>query len=511
MTQRTYTNPILSGFHPDPSIIRVGEDYYMVNSTFQYFPAIVISHSKDLVHWRYIGHAITRNEDLQLLDLPDSYGIWAPDISYHDGIFYVFATLRLNGSGRANIMMKSERPEGPYSKPIVINAAGIDPSHFIDDDGSRYMLYGSKGAAIVQLNEDSTQAVSDPVLLWPGTGRIAPEGPHLLKKDGYYYIIQAEGGTEYGHCVTVARSRSLFGPYESCPFNPVHTQTDRNAVIQRAGHGKLVQTQHGEWWIVHLGGRPLGGGYCTLGRETFLEPVQWTDDGWFTVNEGRGPSCVQAAPQLAEAPYQEPAYDDFEQATLPLHWQFVRNPDNTHWSLTERPSYMRIWTQDGALDTIHARNILVRRERHHRYSASMKLEFSPEQKGEQAGLVCYYDSRCYISLSLAYEQGLEIKLTENRAKVKTELVSKSIAAAGAIYFRVVVDHEKRTFYYSLDQMHWHEVGHVEDALFLSDEGTQEKKAFTGTMVGFYAHHGGSGRRIPADIDWFQYEPNEALE
>ncbi|MEK4251253.1 glycoside hydrolase family 43 protein [Paenibacillus sp. FSL W7-1287] len=505
MTYRVYTNPILPGFHPDPSIIRVEDDYYMVNSTFQYFPAIVISHSRDLVHWRYIGHAITRNEDINLLDLPDSYGIWAPDISYVNGMYYIFATLRLAGSGRANIMMKSVRPEGPYSSPVVINTMGIDPSHFVDDDGTRYMVYGSKGAQIVKLNKDSTAAVEEPVHLWEGTGRIAPEGPHIIKKDGYYYIILAEGGTEYGHCITAARSKSLYGPYEASPFDPVHTQSDRQAQIQRAGHGKLVQTQHGEWWIVHLGGRPLGGGYCTLGRETYLEPVQWTKDGWFTVNEGNGPSLIQRAPNLNEVVYSEPELDEFAGKSLPLHWQFVRNPEAANWSLTERPSHIRIWTSDGELDSIRARNILLRRERHHHYTASMKLEFQPKHNGEQAGLVCYYDSRCYISLSSIYDQGLKLKLEENRAQVRSCLAVKDIVHKGALFLKVVVNAERRMFYYSLDLIEWYEIGRVDNALFLSDEGTLEKKSFTGTMVGFYALHGGSGRRIPADIDWFLYQ------
>lgn len=505
MAERTYTNPILPGFHPDPSIVRVGDDYYMVNSTFQFFPAIVISHSKDLVNWEYIGHGISRSEDIGLRGLPDSFGIWAPDISYVDGMFYIFATLRLHGAGRVNLMVKSERPEGPYSKPTVLNETGLDPSHFVDDDGSRYMVYGGGGAWIHKLTADSAKTAGEPAMLWEGTGRASPEGPHILKKDGYYYIIMAEGGTEYGHCVTVARSRELYGPYEPCPFNPVHTQTDPAAIIQRAGHGKLVQTQHGEWWIIHLGGRPVGGGFCTLGRETYLEPVQWTEDGWFTVNEGRGPSNVQRAPRLPETRFEFPVRDDFDEPSLPLHWNFARNPNDANWSLTERPGHVRIWTAAAPLDSIDAENVLVRREQHHHYGASLKLEFEPRQNREEAGLVCYYDSRCFIKLALAYDDGLKIKLTENRARTLRELAAADVSAQGAVYFKVRVDREKRTFAFSFDNLHWEEIGTVADATFLSDEGTREKKAFTGTMVGFYACNGGSGRRIPADFDWFVYE------
>ncbi|NMO95542.1 glycoside hydrolase family 43 protein [Paenibacillus lemnae] len=505
MSGRTYTNPIRSGFHPDPSIVRVVDDYYMVNSTFQYFPAIVISHSKDMVHWRYIGHAITSSSYLELNDLPDSYGIWAPDISYYNGYFYICATLRLNGAGRANLMMKSSKPEGPYTKPVVINTEGIDPSHFVDDDGTHYMAYGSKGTKIVELNDECTKVVGEPVLLWEGSGKSAPEGPHILKREDYYYIIMAEGGTEYGHCVTASRSRQLLGPYEPCPFNPVHTQSNPIAAIQRAGHGKLVETQNGEWWMVYLAGRPLDGGFCTLGRETCLDPVHWRADGWFEVNESRGPSEVQRAPSLEESPYHEPMQDEFDTPNLPLHWQFVRNPEVGQWSLEEKPGWVRIWTGEADLSSIGARNVLVRRERHHIYTARMKLEFRPEQNGEQAGLICYYDSRCYIKLCLIYESGPKLQLHENRAREHSFIAGCEVSYKDVVYLRVDVDHAVRKFSYSLDGEEWNLIGTVEDARFLSDEGTQEKKAFTGTMVGFYASNGGSGRRIPADIDWFQYE------
>ncbi|MEI7026072.1 glycoside hydrolase family 43 protein [Paenibacillus sp. y28] len=509
MTTRTYTNPILPGFHPDPSIVRVGDDYYMVNSTFQFFPAILISHSRDLVHWETIGHAVTRSEDLDLSTLPDSFGIWAPDISYHDGTFYIMATLRLHGMDRVNFMVKSDRPEGPYSKPYILNDFGLDPSHFIDDDGTHYMVYGKDGFYVQKLTDDCTEAVGDRIHIWEGTGRHSPEGPHILRKDGYYYLIIAEGGTEYGHCMTVGRSRALLGPYEPCPANPVHTQTNPDARIQRAGHGKLVETQNGEWWVVHLAGRPVDGSFCVLGRETCLEPVQWTEDGWFTVNGGHGPSDVQTAPDLPETVYEQPRLDTFDSEQLPLHWQFARNPDASGWSLKERPGHMRIWTGDGDINAIETKNVLVRREQHHRYTASLKLEFAPQQDGEQAGLVCYYDTRCFIKLCLTFDQGLKIKLIENRARVTSELAEISLLdPVQTVYLKVQTDRSRRMFFYSLDRENWIQAGVVEDARFLSDEGTQEKKAFTGTMVGLYAVNAGSGRRIPADFDWFQYEPAE---
>lgn len=228
---------------------------------------------------------------------------------------------------------------------------------------------------------------------------------------------------------------------------------------------------------------------------------------------------MQRALELSESIYREPVRDDYDGAALPLHWSFARNPYSGNWSLEERPGYLRIWTAEADLDSIEAQNVLVRRERHHRYTAALKLEFVPELDGEQAGLICYYDTRCFIKLALTFEDGsgsggsgsggsgsggLKIKLTENRARTVTTLNTVEAPLSGPLYLKVEVDRERRSFSYSSDNKEWRLVGVVEDATFLSDEGTREKKAFTGTMVGLYANNGGSGRRIAADFDWFEY-------
>jgi xylan 1,4-beta-xylosidase len=511
--KRFYSNPVVSGFHPDPSVVRVGEDYYMVNSTFQYFPAIVISHSKDLVNWEIIGHAVTNSEELDLSELNDSHGIWAPDISYYNGTFYIFATLRLNGGAeeaaykmiRRQLVVKSDRPEGPYSKPVFIDVDGIDPSHFVDDDGSHYMLLNPK-VRLVRLNDECTEAVSEPITIWEGTGKNSPEGPHLLKKDGYYYAILAEGGTEYNHSVTVGRSKSLYGPFENCPYNPVLKQNNPEAKIQRSGHCKLVQTQKGEWWAVYLCSRLNEGKFSTLGRETALDPVQWTEDGWFTINNLQGPSEIQIAPNLPEVKFEEKYFDDFDSDKLSLIWQFVRNPNKEDYSLTERPGYYRIYTGKHDLNSIHGKNTLLRREKHHHYSASIKLEFHPSNNGEEAGMTTYYSTNTYIKLGLTYDNGLKLRLTENRADIVSVISEVDGIRQGVLYLKVVVNKQKRKFFYSYDNENWLIVGVVDSATYLSDEGSTEKKRFTGTMVGFYANSGGTESRIPADFDWLRYIP-----
>jgi xylan 1,4-beta-xylosidase len=239
--------------------------------------------------------------------------------------------------------------------------------------------------------------------------------------------------------------------------------------------------------------------------------VQWTENGWFTVNGGQGPSLVQRAPALPETVWDAPPVrDEFEAAVLPLHWSFAWNPVEENWSLTEHPGFLRIYTGDADLDSTGAGNVVVRRETAHRYTAGLKLEFTPGEPGEQAGLTCYYDSRCFIKLALAAtDTGLQVILTENRARSLRELARHPVpAGTGTVYLQVRVDGQERTFFYSLDGMDWLEAGAVEDARFLSDEGTQEKKAFTGAMVGLFAVNAGSGRRIPADFDWFEYRAGE---
>lgn len=513
--KRVYCNPVQRGFFPDPSVIRVKDDYYMVNSTFQYFPAIPISHSKDMVHWHIIGHAVVNPEYLPIEDIRDSHGIWAPDISYQDGTFYIFATLRLNGDGKRNnqvlrrqLVVTSKTPEGPYSKPVWLEADAIDPSHFIDEDGKHYMVI-AKAATVYELSDDCTKILNGPRIAWEGTGERCPEGPHILKKDGWYYAIVSEGGTGYGHGINVARSRNLYGPYEECPYNPVVRQKDPASPIQRTGHGKLVQTQNGDWWIYYLLGRPNGGRYTTIGRESGLDPVTWTEDGWFLVNEGKGPSLIQTAPDLKECIFIRNTFDDFDEETLNLEWEFVRLPDNGSWSLTERPGHFRIWTRDGQLHEIRAKNTLLRREQELNYTAETKVEFYPRRDGEQAGLTCYYSTATYVRFSLCHEAGRKLQLVINRNNGEELMAEVAGIKEVPVYLKVVVDRLTRSFYYSYDGASWEQAGVLTDCIYLCDEGVpDDPKRHTGTLVGIYANNGGCGSRISADFDYFKYADEE---
>jgi xylan 1,4-beta-xylosidase len=468
------------------------------------------------VNWRVIGHAITESEWLDLSDIAESHGIWAPDISYHNGLFYIFLPFRLNnkddglnpnatGRLRTQLVMTSPTPEGPYSKPWNVEVDSIDPSHFIDDDGTHYMVT-AKAATVTMLDETCKKILKPPTLVWAGIDR-ASEAPHILKKDGWYYVMLAEGGTGYGHMITSARSRSIYGPYEPSPYNPVMTQKDPDHPIQKAGHGKLVQTQNGDWWCVYLCSRPNEGKYSTLGRETALDPVTWTDDGWFIVNGLKGPSVTQTAPALPEHKFEPlPARDDFDNLALRLDWVFVRNPKHGNWSLSERPGYLRLKGSLYDLCERRAYNTIVRRETEHSYTVTAKLEYEPTRNGQEAGLVCYSGIYTYIKLCKCYEDGeIKFKVIENRNDSLRVLgVISAPDCPAAVYLKITVDKQVRGFYYSIDSENWTHIAAEDDCTFMCTEEIKVGKHHTGTMVGMY-HHNPAYSFADADFDWFEYK------
>lgn len=284
-------NPVRPGFYPDPSIVRVGNDYYMVNSSFLFFPCIPISHSTDLVNWETIGHAVSDPSYIDFSIYSQGRGIWAPDISYSNGKYYIVATLRGDDDmplTHRQLIVWSEKPEGPYSKPVYIDEKGIDPSLFHDDDGKHYMLFNTS-VKILPLSDDCLSPAGPVRVLFAGCTKIKTEGPHILKRNGFYYIIMAEGGTGDGHMITCARGRSLDGPFEECPHNPLLTQPDITAPLQRTGHGKFFIGPDNEWYTTFLCSRKNGGRYSLLGRETGIAKVTWDNDDWPIINEELGP------------------------------------------------------------------------------------------------------------------------------------------------------------------------------------------------------------------------------
>lgn len=499
-----YRNPIRTGMYPDPSIVRVGNDYYMVNSSFVFFPCIPISHSTDLVNWEIIGHAVTNPEYVNLDELEGGRGFWAPDISYHNGKFYIAATYRLNDTGtvyRKQFVMSSDRPEGPYSKPAVIDEDGIDPSIFVDDDGKKYMLL-NRGARIFELNEDCTKQISEAELLFYGDNKRAPEGPHLLKKDGYYYLFEAEGGTGPGHRITVSRSKTLKGRYEPCPYNPIMRQTDEQAAIQRCGHGKPVMTQNGQWYMVYLCGRMVEGKYSILGRETALDPITWTADGWPIVNNLNGPGTLNIKPELPAMKMANYDRDEFEGGRLKCIWMHPRAPKDGQIAVCDGKLSIRADKFD--LDDTRCRSIVVRRQNDFEFACTSHLINVKITDGCDVGLTCYYDENTYLKYGVFGRNGQILLEVEER--IDTE-VKKSFTTVlepcEDIYLSIDTKYLVREFSYSYDGVNFNKIGTLDNVYYLCDEGIKKGKRFTGAMVGMYAHC--QGEDLTAEFDYFEYK------
>lgn len=489
--ENMYHNPVLRGMHPDPSIVRVGRDYYMVNSSFVFFPCIPISHSKDLVHWETIGYAITRADWAGLSGLEGGHGYWAPDISYDRGRFYITATYRLNDGDRVKrlqMVTSSERPEGPYEKPVFLDEDGIDPSIFTDVDGRRYMLL-NRGARIFELSQDATEIISEPKLLWYGDFKKASEGPHMLYKDGYYYLFMAEGGTGRGHRITVARSKTLMGVYEPSPYNPILRQLDEQGLIQCAGHGKPVQTAQGDWYMVYLCVRQPDGARGIMGRETALDPMSWTADGWPVVNRLQGPSLIQKKPDIAVKKQEKQSTGA---AVFPTDqqwgdWCMPRGTGETVFGTDEFGFFLQ---GDGAdLYQLQCRSLLLKRQEEEAFVMTCRMRTDFLSAGMDCGLTCYYDENSYLKFGAVKDldvDGIFVQEYVGDGYTKNCFVPQKLS--GQVYLKIEADRNRRTLSYRLTKTEeWHAVTVLTDIGYLCSEGVKKGKRFTGAMAGIYVH------------------------
>ncbi len=504
----TYHNPVRRGLFPDPSIVRVGEDYYMVNSSFMFFPCIPVSHSRDLIRWEIIGYAVTNPAYARLEELKGGMGYWAADISWCEERFYITATLRCNDDmpkKRIQMVTSSSHPQGPYDEPVFLDDDGIDPSIFHDEDGRKYMLL-NRGARILELSRDCGRIVKAGRLLWYGDYKRKPEGPHLIKRDGYYYLFLAEGGTGMGHCITVARSKDMYGPYEPSPHNPILHQWDEGALIQCCGHGKPFQLPDGRWYIVYLCLRKMGGEYGILGRETAMDALNWTQDGWPVINGGRGPSDQQRRPLNRKAG-SVGGDGIFRKLSLscPLGgYPFWRSQN---W-MTPRPlSYDKI-SQEGCsllltgtkadLNSLLCRSVLVRRQDAFRFCAVCSFQIPLIKDGESLGLTCYYDENSYIKYGLSCRDGRlgilcqEYVGSEYRSVRFEPVFPGDTEQNGEITVKVEGENLKRSFFYQNNGI-WIRTAKMEDTGYLSSEGLKNGKRFTGAMLGIYVHGSFQGR------------------
>jgi alpha-N-arabinofuranosidase len=327
----TLHNPIISGFSPDPSVVAVDGDYYLVNSTFHYFPGVPVYHSRDLQNWEQIGNVLDRPSQLPLVESSASLGIYAPTIRYNDGTFYMITTNVGNGG---NFMVTATNPAGPWSEPIWLEQQGIDPSLYFED-GKCYMVSNPDATITLCEIDPVTGATLHPgKALWKGTGGRFPEGPHIYKHDGWYYLLISEGGTELAHKLTVARSRNIYGPYAANPANPIFTHCSlaaQDSNIQGTGHGDFFQAADGSWWVVFLAYRRYGGDFHHLGRETFLAPVTW-EKGWPMVNGGQPVAEKMAVRMSTEPQIPQPAKLRYDFSVIGPEWMHIQHPAEENYS-----------------------------------------------------------------------------------------------------------------------------------------------------------------------------------
>lgn len=496
-----YSNPVISGFYPDPSICRVGENYYLVTSTCEYFPGVPIFHSRDLVHWRQIGHCLTRASQIPLQQCRSSQGIFAPTIRYHDGTYYVTTT---NTSAGSNFYVHTDDPAGEWSEPIWIDQGGIDPSLFFDADGRVYLTTNGHPAGIYQCEIDlaTGQRRTETRCIWGGSGGRFPEAPHLYYRNNRYYLMIAEGGTEYGHMVTVARSTNPWGRFEPCPYNPILTHRNRGFhPIQGTGHGELVEAHDGSWWIVFLAFRPHGGDFHHLGRETFLAPVSWTDDGWPIVNHDGGIELVMDTPTLPQYCWPgEPHRDDFDHSMLRLCWNFLRNPHEQDWSLVGRPGWLRLYGSPLTLDAQDSLAFIGRRQQHFSCKVRTLLDFDPHYDGEEAGLVVLANEKHHYEIALACLDSTSCMIVRRRIGDLVAVVARHIIPDGLIELEIRASADMYTFSYALAGQPLHELA-TGATRYLSSEVAG---SFTGVYLGMYATGNGKANSVPADFDWFEY-------
>jgi xylan 1,4-beta-xylosidase len=519
-------NPILPGFHPDPSILRVGEWYYLANSTFEWWPGVRIHRSRDLANWELAGYALTRRSQLDLRGNPDSGGVWAPCLSHADGRFWLIYSdaKSLNGPFKdvRNYLVTAERIEGPWSEPDYLNCSGFDPSLFHDDDGRKWLVNqlwdprpGRNAFAGIVLQEYSVaerRLVGEPVNIFRGSPLGITEGPHLYCKDGYYYLVTAEGGTGWDHAVTVARSRTLTGPYEVSPQHPLLTARGRpEHPLQKTGHGSFVSAPDGRWFVAFLCSRPVGPKRrCILGRETGLLPFAWPEGGWPQLAPSPQPAAAVELPEMALAPGYLPTFaDDFSATELGPQWNTLREPATPDWlSLTERPGFLRLRGRH-SLNSAFDQSLVGFRLLHQRCTITTRLEFNPRSFQQTAGLALYYNTGnfYYACVSRGDGGGRELRVLAAVNGRFSELLTPAFALpeTGAVVITAALADGALRFSVGVGDTPVTEVVAGLDATTVSDDHVMEGAGwgFTGAFAVLCAQDSGDVG-IPADFASFHY-------
>lgn len=536
-------NPILPGFHPDPCICKKGDDYYLAVSSFEWFPGIPVYHSKDLKNWELYTHILTDDQAVDLKKLPSAKGIWAPCLTYCEAedMFYVVYGIMNSMNARYfdvdNYLIRAKDIKGPWSRPVYLHSAGFDASLFHDNDGRKYIVslewetregYEKPGfICIVEYSPEKEAVIGYPKPLWRGgTDRGCIEAPHLTRRGDYYYIMCAEGGTGYNHCVTMGRSKNVWGPYEKDPMNPIVTSVpgDSNerqdpdhlkpkyynpdSILQKSGHGSYVELPTGEVYLVHLCARPFVPELrCTLGRETAIQKMKWTEDGWLRMADGSNlaKELVEES-SLPEVPMPKlPEFDDFDGDTLGSFYYAPRIMPEQFADVTARKGWVRIRGQESRT-SLNKVSLLARKLTSVHARITTKMDFKPEVHQHSAGLIMYYDNMNYVNLRKYYSETLgqsALSIIQLENGQKTEFLNTRIPVEDRpIYLRLYIEGRQSWFQWSYDGEAYTSIGRIFDTTKYSDEYC-EYGEFTGTFVGLtcadrvlHQHY--------ADFDFFEY-------
>ena len=549
-------NPILRGFHPDPSIINVGGDYYIATSTFEWWPGIRLHHSRDLMQWELIEYPLNKTAQADLRGVGASQGVWAPCLSYDQGIFYLAYTVvksfYCNMYDTENYLIMAENIHGPWSEPVMLNNFGFDPSLFHDDDGKKYIVSVSTdhrvpkkyaGRLVLQEYDPVKKTMTGPVQDIYKADRIFLEGPHIFKRNGWYYLFSADTGTGEGHGQTIQRAKSIWGPYKMYQAEFMQRQSENEAysiltsrhhedvLLQKSGHCDLVETPDGEWYAVHLCGRaskdknpsdaarfPDCRRYM-LGRETAIQKMKWTEDDWLVLDCGGNTPQQEVEPPKAAKEFlqTDKVYrngqlirDDFDSLKLHLDYQSLRVPmDEYHISLAARPGWLRMYGRSG-LASKFSQTLIARRMTEYQMEASACMEFEPDVFKQMAGLILMYDTDNYLYLHVSYDEDYGKCITLLKAENKKYAYLSDylpLEQGKAVYLKLEVDNEKVRFFYGYEEEYHsgklQKIGPCVNASFLSDEACEEGW-FSGTMIGICCQDlTGFGKH--ADFDWFEVQ------
>ncbi|HSJ67397.1 MAG TPA: glycoside hydrolase family 43 protein [Anditalea sp.] len=530
-----FSNPILPGFYPDPSICRVGEDYYLVTSTFSYFPGVPIFHSTDLVNWNQLGHVLDRPEQIDVEGLGISRGIFAPTIQYHDGIFYMVTTLVDNGG---NFIVTATDPAGPWSDPYWLpEVNGIDPSIFFDEGGKSFVIYNSEAPdnaplydghrtiRMIELNLETLTTVGENRILVNGGVNLKEkpvwiEGPHIFKREEYYYLTAAEGGTSVNHSQVVLRTKNLDEPFVPWESNPILTQRhldpNRPNPVSATGHADLVQTQNGEWWAVFLATRPydLNDSY-NIGRETFLAPVKWTEDGWPVINPDHEKVQYQyPVPKLP--PSSRPTdfeksgnftiVDNFDKNELAPYWFFIRVPKEQWYEINPANGTLSIALRPETASGTSNPSYIARRQQHIKGEANTSMDFVPQKGGEKAGMLIFQNENHHLFFGKMQDDAGSTHLIVHKAgpedgEVLNKITMDNSHANETLEMKIEFVDKKYTFYYKIGAPDWREFYTFTEGEYLS---TRVAGGFVGTTIGMYATSSGQPSTNKAVFHNFKY-------